>query len=250
MIGWLTAAGIVVLGALALWIGSKLVAGRKVAAQSGELAEGLQALASTLGLEEYDCRTVFGDVVHRVNGEFNKLRVEVEVQVGRRNSYTRVCIEFPQTLDQDLTILSDRKPGLRNWVLRQQEATIGDEEFDREFILMARHQQRLESLLSPAIQFQLRRLVDLSDMVEIGDETVFVMAREMVDPAEVSSLLKKTLESAERVYATAMQLGPSPSKMEANIYTQAGSELYSRDAESSSETSSGDSSASVGDVPA
>lgn len=249
MIGWLTAAVIVIVAVVLLWAMPKLGAGRRVAAQSGELAEGLQVLAGSLGLDDYDQRTVFGDVVHRLTGEFNRLRVDVEVQVGRRFSYTRINVEFPQTIDQDLTILSDRKPALRNWLLRQHEVSIGVDDFDRDFILMARHGRRLEALLSPAIQFQLRRLIDLADTLEVGDESVFVLAREMVEPSAVSTLVKKTLETAERVYATAVQLGPSPSKVEASVYSQATADIYARDEELvSSDTASSAAPASSSDA--
>jgi hypothetical protein len=233
LIGWLTALVIALVAALILWGAPKLAAGRKIAAQSGELGEGLQTLTRSLGLGACDRRNVFGDAVHRLTGEYNRLKVDLEVQVGRRFSYTRITIEFPQTLEQDLTILCDRKPALRNWVLRQKEVDVGVEDFDRDFILFARHEGRLKSLLSPAIRFQLHRLFEMGDCLEIGDETVFVLAREMTKPAEVSKLLKKTLETAERIYATAVQLGPSPSKMESTVYTKATSDIYSREEDTS-----------------
>jgi hypothetical protein len=238
LIGWLTALIIVLLAALILWVAPKLAAVRKVAAQSGELGEGLQRLTSSLGLGTCDRRNVFGDAVHQLSGEFNRLRVDLEVQVGRRFSYTRVTIDFPKALDQDLTVLSDRQPAIRNWLLRQKEFDIGVDDFDRDFILLARHEGRLKSLLSPAIRFQLERLSEMVDCLEIGDESVYVAAYGMTDPAEVSKLVKKTVETAERLYATAVQLGPSPSRVEATVYTQATSDIYSREEEPSASGSS------------
>lgn len=246
MIGWLTALAIVLVALLLLWLGPRLAAGRAVATQSGQLGEGLEMLASSLGLEICDKQRVFGDRVHRLAGTFNRLGVELEVQIGLNHDYTRLTIAFPQTLDQDLTILSDRKPALRNWLLRQKETEIGVEAFDRNFILLARHEQRLTSLLSPAIRDQLQRLMSMVDDLEIGDETVFLMAREMRDPAEISTLLKKAIEISERIYATAMQLGPSPSKVEATVYEQATTDIYSREEDTVSGEPSSASSESAG----
>lgn len=244
MIGWLTATVIVILAVLAIWALPRLAAGRKVAAQSGELTEALRVLARSLGLECCDRRTLFGDLVHRLRGDFNRLSVEMEVQVGRSCSFTRITIEFPQPIDQELTILSERKPALRNWLLRQREVEIDDEEFDRDFILLARHEKRLEAILSPAIRFQLRRLMDRVDKLEVGDHALHVMALDMTDPEQVSSLLKKAVETAERVYATSMQLGPSPSRVEASVYSQATADIYSREEEPASGDASPSSSSS------
>ena len=246
MIGWLTAIVIAMIAALILWLGPKLAAGRRIEAQYTELAEGLQTLARSLGLENFDRRAIYGDLTHHVDGTFNQLGVDLEVQVGRHHGYARVTVEFPQTLDQDLTILSDRKPAARNWLLRQKETEIGVEDFDRDFILLARHPKRLKAMLTPAIRFQLRRLIDRVDDLEIGDETVFVMARDLTDAEGVSSLLKKVIEVSERIYATAGQLGPSPSKVEATVYEQATSSIYSRESdESVSESSAGATSSAV-----
>ncbi|QDG54060.1 hypothetical protein FIV42_25950 [Persicimonas caeni] len=249
MIGWLTAAVIILLAALILWGLPRLAAGRKVAAQSGELTEALVVLSRSLGLERCDRRTVFGDIVHRLRGEFNRLRVDMEVQVGRSCSFTRITIDFPQPLDQELTILSDRKPAVRNWLLRQKEVELGVEEFDRDFILLARHERRLEAILSPAIRFQLRRLMDKVDKLEVGDHALHVMVLEMTEPDAVSALLKKALETAERIYSTAVQLGPSPSKVEASVYSQAAADIYSREEEPvSGEPSSSSSSTASGET--
>lgn len=248
MIGWLTAAGIVLLAVLVLWGLPRLAAGRKVAAQSGELTEALQVLANSLNLERCDRRTIFGDLVHRLRGEFNRLHVEMEVQVGLSCSFTRITIDFPQPLDQDLTVLSERKPALRNWLLRQKEFQMDDEEFDRAFILLARHQKRLEAILSPAIRFQLSRLMERVDKLEVGDHALHVMVLETTDPEQVSSLLKKALETAERIFATSMQLGPSPSKVEATVYSQATAEFYSREEESGSEGAASSSSTVSGET--
>jgi hypothetical protein len=234
----MTALVIVVVAVLVLWGVPKLAAGRKIATQSGELGEGLQQLTKSLGLGTCDRRSVFGDAVHRLSGEFNRLKVHLEVQVGRRFSYTRITVQFPHSLDQDLAILSGHKPAFRNWVLRQREFDIGVEDFDRDFILLARHEGRLKALLSPAIRFQLQRLFEMVDRLEIGDETVYVMAHEMSKPAEVSKLLKKTVETAERIYATAVQLGPSPSRMDATMYSQTSSDIYRGDDETSIDASS------------
>ncbi|MFP4597629.1 MAG: hypothetical protein ACLFVJ_05225 [Persicimonas sp.] len=228
MISWLTTVVIVLLAALLLWVVPRLAAGRKVATQSGELVDEFDRLSAGLGLGKTERRTVFGALVHRVTGEYNRLEVEVEVHVAADVNFTRITVEFPQTLDQDLTVLSNRRSAVRNWLLRQKETTLGVDEFDRDFILMARYPRRLETLLTPSIQFQLSKLIDMVDTLEVGDEAVFVMAAEMTDPARISAVLKKTLEISERIYATAVQLGPSPSKMGATVYGQASTGIYPR----------------------
>jgi hypothetical protein len=245
VIGWATAILILVLGGIIIWALPKLSAGRTSVAESQELMDGLEAVAAQLGLGECDRRTLFGELVHRVRGEYDRLQIDIEVQLGDQASFVRLRVEFPQTLDQEITILSDRKRTVRTWLLRQKEMSVGDPEFERDFILLARHPERIQKLLSGALRFQLRRLGERVDKLEIGDEAVYVWVDEVSSPEDINALVEQTVECAERIYAAARELGPSPSRIEATAYNQATADIYSRvdeasPLESEASSSSGD----------
>lgn len=228
MIGWVTAILILLLGGLVIWALPRLSAGRTSVAESRELMDSLQKAAAAFGLDDCDRRTLFGELVHRVRGEYDRLRIELEVQLGSQASFMRLRVEFPKTLDQEITILSDGGRTLRNWLLRQRELSVDDPAFERDFILLARHPERLRELLNGALRFQLRRLGERVDKLEIGDEAVYVWVDGVSSTDDIGGLLEQTVECAERLYAAARDLGPSPSRVEATAYNKATTDIYSR----------------------
>ncbi|MFW5967300.1 MAG: hypothetical protein ACOCV2_07270 [Persicimonas sp.] len=244
MIGWLTTLLLIILTLGALWLLPRFSAGRRRAAHDEQLTEELSRLARSLRLEDRGKAQIYGDVVHRLEGYYNELGVDIEVCLGRELQYLRVTVEFPQTLDQDLTILNQRSGLVRRWFLRHQKVETGDEEFDEDFVLLARHPRRLNVVLSPSMRFQLQRLRDKVDALQVGDGSVFAQVRDIQDPENLARIIRKTLEVAERIYATAAQLGPSPSRRDATVYQQATTGIYGR-VEEPTESSETDSSLEV-----
>lgn len=238
MIGWLTAGAIVVVVGAILWLArlySRLGHREELVENTRSV---LQKTGAALGIERYEERSLFGARVHRLRGEFNETDVDLEVQVGARASYVRLTLSFPRSLGHDFCLMSPRKLGLSNWLLRlsPREFEIDD---DETIEVLTRDNERVDQMLNNAIVFQIGRMLSKVDDLRIGDETVFLMCRRVPSPDELKSIVTKALDIAERIYSTSRQIGPAQSKVDASVYEEATTGMFQRVGSDTMQSSSG-----------
>lgn len=219
-------ANFLVVGALALVIGGVTGAAwwwfrHRGVPQHEEFSEqDLRNLGDALGLDDYADRHYFGERVQVLSGHFERLYVELEISSGDWTPYVRVQVRFPSLLAQDITVLSEDPGTVVNKIRRLREIEVGDEEFDEEFLLFATREKRLKRFFPASTRFQMVRLNREVDELRLTDQSLFVFASRPCSTAEIRSLLKKTVELADRLMGTARELGPAPTVVDVTSYEE------------------------------
>lgn len=213
---------LVVVGA-ALW--ARKTSGERHDDFSGEF---LLNLGAGLGLDHYAERDLFGARVQMLWGEFGEFPVELEVSRGGWRPYVRVTIDFPKRLAQDLQILTNSRGWIRNQFGRYEKVELEDEAFSDRFCLYGRDADRADMVLSETTRSQLVRLAEDVDDVRITDDTLFFFVEGGCRRGEISTLLKKGLEIADRLFRAARLLGPRSPRSGAQHYEQAMMEQSAR----------------------
>jgi hypothetical protein len=214
---------------LLLVLGAAIWAGKQPDERHDDFSgEFLIKLGDGLGLDHYAERDLFGARVQMLWGSFGDFPVELEVSRGGWRPYVRVTIDFPKRLAQDLQILTEGRSWIRNHFGRLEEVELDDPTFSQAFSLFSRDPDRAEMMLSETTRSQLVRLAEEVDDVRITDDTLFFFVQRGCRRDEISTLLKKGLEIADRLFRAARLMGPRSPRAGAQHYEQAMMEQSAR----------------------
>jgi hypothetical protein len=238
MIGWLTAGAIVLVAGAIIWLARLYSRLGDRAEMVEDTRDMLQKIGGALGIERYEERSLFGARIQRLRGDFDDIEVDLEVQVGSHASYLRLTLAFPKSLGHDFHVMSPRNLGFWNWLLRLEEREFELDD-DHAFALLTRENERVDQMLNKAVLYQIGRLLTKVDDLRIGDETMYVMCRRVPPPDELKSVVTKAIDVAERVYSTAGQIGPAPSKVDASVYEEATTGMFQRVGSDTMQSSTG-----------
>jgi len=225
--GLLLLGAFLVTAAAIVWMGLRLASPEVDDRQEIDW-ESVEATAKALGLTRVSERQLFGEQVRVLHGTFKELDVEVEVSRGHWKPYVRLTIGFPRRLAQDLSVESSQPSGMVSQLRRWHEIKMDDQEFDKRFIVKGRDPDRLSQVFPEGTRYQLVRLAREVDDIHISDDTMFLFAERALEGKSLTKLLKKSLEVGERLYRTAVELGPRSPKMRATHYERATTQTMSR----------------------
>ncbi|MFB6264265.1 MAG: hypothetical protein ABEL76_11675, partial [Bradymonadaceae bacterium] len=166
-------------------------------------------------------RPLFGEEIRLLEGEHGPLDVELELGEGDWGAYARLEIRFPVSLAQDVQIFSHDRSSPLDQIRKVQEIELGDEDFDREFLLFARDRQRLETYVAPRIRRRLLRLNDYTDEIRLTDRSLFAFVGDGCDRREVAALLKQGIGLARQCVRSARLIGPSSARKRVEDYEAA-----------------------------
>jgi hypothetical protein len=190
--------------------------------------ESVDATARALGLTRLSERELFGEEVRVLRGSFKELEIEVEVSRGHWAPYVRLAVGFPRRLAQDLVVETDHADGVVSRLRRLREIKMDDQEFDRRFIIRGRDPDRLSQVFPEGTRYQLVRLAREVDNIRITDDTLFLFAERGLEGESLPKLIKKSLEVGQRLYQTAVELGPRSPKLRATHYERATTQTMAR----------------------
>ena len=105
-----------------------------------------------------------------------------------------------------------------------------DQEFDNRFVVRGRDPERLTQVFPEGTRYQLVRLAREVDTIEISDDTLFLFAERSFEGDALTKVLKKSIEVGQRLYQTAVDLGPRSPKKRATHYERATTETMTRSA--------------------
>lgn len=173
-----------------------------------------ESRANDQGLEMYSekttktgaVRNVFGRRTIEVEASDEDFTHSVEICDTKKQSYTRIMIDFPDRVKQGITLMSEADQGVIKRFLHLQETKIGHEAFDSQFLILAPSQERAESLITGKFKRQVVDLKSRFDEVKVSQEGVFLYTTKPLSGDDLAEALEGALSLAKEYFRRVSEL--------------------------------------------
>jgi len=173
-----------------------------------------ESRANDQGLEMYSekttktgaIRNVFGRRTIEIEARADDFTHSVEICDTRKQSYTRIMIDFPDRVKQGITLMTEADQGVIKRFLHLQETKIGHEAFDSQFLILAPSQERAESLITNKFRRQVVDLKSRFDEVKVSQEGVFLYTTKPLAGDELTDALEGALNLAREYFRRVTEL--------------------------------------------
>ena len=140
--------------------------------------------------------------------EREHLALDLEFCDGDGLDYTRLICTFTEPLHQGIQILCEESSEFRGWLLSMREANIGDAEIDDRFILMAKDDDRLKTLITGPLRVLLISLRDRVEDFQLTDQSFFIRLDDVVRQGDLERLIEDALILGDSLVRWALDVGP------------------------------------------
>lgn len=159
-----------------------------------------QYLVDSFGFDRVSDRFAFDTRVIRYAGHFRGSPARIEIGMGGGVSYARVDYAFEREVPLGLHISSEHEEGLLTRVMRLREVKIGLHQFDSQFILLSRNENRLKQLLDHDVRRMLISLRAKAKDVKLNDDGLHLFVAGQIDRDAFVSILEEGAQLSSHVF--------------------------------------------------
>lgn len=126
----------------------------------------------------------------------------IEICISKEDSYTRILMDFPTTLLQNLKLMKENEELIRRF-LQRREVEIGDAAFDDRFLVLTENTEYLREIVDPELSESMVSLADRVDEMKVDPSGVFFQSYIAVESGELRVLLDLAHQVMKNYYRRA-----------------------------------------------